>query len=311
MKSEEWSPLIAFVKHLSSLDFIKNGRAWKTFSNLMVVLEIDSYMPSEIGTAVSELQDASDKREDSGLAAIIVGLSQGKSLLKQARVHAEEMGKNTEFLADLGTYTDKASSMELPPKGPWTDCMEVVISGSEKIVDAAANQKSESVRGIITHSKKIISEYAISLCKAFVNHAALPWITKVRDDWTVKNDPPVNPLSGVSCKGGKFNVLSQQAQEALQLTRDMDSIMEVIYNTKKNALAKTLDTNVSVNVAKEVESFMLKSGTRMWKLHFMDDSQWKVLKNVYDNILALSDSRITRTAAVHIKSLGDLMIKAC
>ncbi len=316
LRSSAWSPLITFLKHLTSLDIMKEYSAFGTLESLLIVFQVDQHMPQDITKAISSIQDIAENRSDSGLASVVLGLAQGKALLLKARHHAEDAKKATEFLTDLVAQSDKASSLGNPDQNTdgWSEFEKVITSGSNLLHEALSKSTSTDVtQSIISKSKSVLGEFACATCYAFIQKDILSWVGKtLKLGIDMSKDKADNvPSLGLDAKKGKFSALGNQANDILTVTQDLETALGVVHRAWNNSKDGSLETSAAVNFTKEFDVYLAGSGSRLAGFKLITEDQLQHLKDLARAVLLpLSDSRVANTSKEYAKALVDLMVKA-
>ena len=319
LKSDLWNPLLGFIKHLTSQPFVKEGPNHATLQCVLTVLESEKYVPAEIQNAVASIQEISSSRTDSGLAAIVIGLSQGKALLRQARQYAESLVQGMEFLEKLKGWCAKASVDDIPQEkvDDWKEFSKVINEGTSELIAVLAQNQSSStesadaVKGVISQSKKQLGDFAIAVCKSHVQFTANNWVSGMLSHWTSK-DPFAScpPLKLFAAASSKYSVLGNGVSEILNLVSDLDTALGLAHTSWSKSVDGSLDTDSAINWSREFQKFLEVSGERLVECKVMATEMLKSMSELSKSMLALSDSRVVQTSSLHFKTLGDIMAKA-
>ena len=314
MKSETLVPFTAFVKHILSLDFMKEDHKGLrlTFQNIIIILESDKYVPTEISKAVSAIQDIAEKREDPGLAAVLLGLAQGKTLLKQARTYADQLSQKLAFLQTLCNLSEKTTEFTIPNEFccKWSEMANVFNQGCLELIELQNNPATESSRGVISTYRKSLGDFAISVCSSFGNHTASQWVEDMKSKWDSQEAISPCPKLDLLPATAKYNSLGSGPCEVLQLVSQLQTSMGLLHESWTKSKDGSLDTETAINSAKQFESFLKESGPRLVYLKHLPITALDSLAIMKKSMHALSESRVSKAAAVHAESLGEVMCKA-
>ncbi len=312
MKSETWAPLIGYVKHLINMEFMRidASSTLETLRSLMMILEVEKHVPADLQKAVETIQEIAADRKDSGLGAIIMGLSQGKALLRQAHSHVDDTMKDLEFLNQLAGPIDKVANMSIPHEKvtDWTSFSSALKEGIKALSEALPKANNESAKGVINQAKKTLSDFAVALCKSYASFIATDWVDMMLGQWDREDgDCGGPPELGCSTSGGVSN-LGATASEHLSVTLELASAMKTVYEIHCLHKAKKLETKCAINASKKIEDFMSTTGPRMVVMTLISDG--KSLSMLKQNMIALSDARVAIDARDLYSKLANVVAKA-
>jgi len=313
--SEIFNPFRCFLRHVCSCKTILSPHTLQTFESVLTIVEIGS-APEEVLKAVAYIQDTAESNVDSGLASIVVGLSQGKSLLRQARSNAEEKAKSYEFLEALGEAKEKATGAVVPSGKleDWSSLVEILNDGASKLSDVVANKDQNPVDDIVktkvNQSKHSIASLASSMCLSYAKHTVSEWLQTLSANWdsdvVVRSLPSLNLPKDMK----QYNVLGNATAGLLKLTQHLELTLVKAMQTRHKSKDGSLDATSAVNAATEYCEFMTSSLEKMNKFSMTTPKMEEDLEIVKNGMVALSDSHVSFAAKEKTTMLGDLMVKA-
>ena len=310
LKAEGFIPLLTFIKHLVGLDFINNGQDSDflvTLQQMLVILETEKHVPAEILKAVQHMAE----NRDTGLASIVCGLSQGKALVKQARAYADQAAEGLKFLQPLSDLSDEASGATIPtePCEDWTELSRVINGGCRQLLEVQSTGP-DSAKAIIAQSRKTLSEFAVSVCKSFIQHTASCWLDLMLKNWD--NAEPVSRCASLNLESplSKYSCLGNSASEIIQQVSELQAVITSTHENRAKAKEASLDTESAINAAKEFDDFLRGSGRRMYDFKTIPEEMFQTMCGLQKSVTALSDALVSKTADLHIVKLADIMAKA-
>ena len=313
LKSETWAHLIGYVKHLVNMEFMRvdASSTLDTLRSLMMILEVEKHVPADLQKAVETIQEIAADRKDSGLGAIIVGLSQGKALLRQAHSHVDDTMKDLEFLNQLSGPIDKVATMSIPNEKvtDWANFSSALNEGIKALSEALPKVNNESAKGVINQAKKTLSDFAVALCKSYASFIVDDWVAMMLGKWDSEDgDCGGPPELGCSTSGGVSN-LGATASEHVSLTLELASAMKTVYEIHCLHKAKKLETKCAINASKKIEDFMSATAPRMVVMTLFSDGT--PLSKLKQSMMAISDARVAIDARDLYSKLANVVAKAC
>ena len=186
---------------------VTEGTIQQTMSHLAVVVSHEQQVPAKVIEAVNYLHTTASETDkdckgqsDAGLAAVFVGIAQGKAILKSANAAALRGQKDTGHLQDLTDCTAEISSfMETMPTSSsdefkWAKAMDIGVRSINAQIDTQSKVNGASCKTVLTDAKKKIAEFVTTISKAFVlgpvQHWIIKWVAKYEDSKTCLAELP-------------------------------------------------------------------------------------------------------------------------
>ncbi len=311
LDSDAFGPLRQFVQHLG--DNKLDGAVGGTIRNILVVLNVSNHTPPDILKAVSGIQDSAEVNNDKGLAAIVLGLSQGKALLSQARLFANESSKKLEFLAGLASTCESMSTKAVPTEMcyDWGEYKDMLHKGIDEFVAATAASKGSSessAKSFLLTSKKGISDFGQLICKSYCLHTLSHWVETMSQKWEgieLVEGPP-------SClvDGQKYNLLTPLCHDLTQITIDYHKVLLKVYRSWRAFKEGSLETSTAVDAVSSFEEFSSFGMKRLVPLGLANEKGLDSLDILKKNMVGLCDARVNLQSKQHMTSMANLLCKA-
>ena len=285
-----------------------------SINHIQVVLNYSQHVPTKVLESVQFLFDKMDKqdRSDSGLAAVFMGIAQGKAVIKLANNAAmqtqKESGHLDEFLKslkDMETFADnlpKSTSDEFD----WKKAMELGTTVFKQLVDIPNKNVTTATKTIISNGKKVLSEFVSSICKAFMIGPVQSWFMSTVGQFKIRQ--AASPLPNVCMNDWVVMTTSKSISS--------DAMKICMYTTSVHALMKEMHEGLSstqstvlVKLSESLEKFK-DTWQNLMDLNMITLEVNSSMNQLIVIVKSLSENRVDSDAASTTYQLGDLMAKA-
>eukprot|EP00438_Fugacium_kawagutii_P036428 Skav236213 [mRNA] locus=scaffold98:251964:258203:- [translate_table: standard] len=314
LKSEELNPLRSLLTHLAETDLVRTHEGLsKNIKHILIILQTESHTSQEITNAVSSLQDSAESNEGMGLAAVIVGLSTGKALLRQSRQFAEHHQKEMAFLGDLSSTCEELSNMTIPtePHDSWQSFADTLHRGLKQLMDATAASKAnpESAKGFLSQAKKSMSEFVVRVCRSYTTLTISTWLRKFNTLWGTGSSIGGPDEICFNPEENKFNQLNQQSNDVVSVTLQLQSVLKLVHRTWLSFKDSSLNTSDAIQTHLKFDEFCNLHMVQLENLKLADQPLLEALETAKKNLLGLSDAKSSMQAKIHQAALGDVLAK--
>ena len=285
-----------------------------SINHIHVVLSYDQQVPTKVLESVQFLCEKMEKqdRSDSGLAAVFMGIAQGKTIVKLANSVATQSQKESshldEFLKslrELETFADnlpKSTSDEFD----WKRAIELGTTFFKQLVDIPNKNVSAATKTIISNGKKTLSEFVSSICKAFMIGPVPNWFVSTVGQFKVRQS--ASPLPNVCMNDWVIMTTSKSISS--------DAMKICMYTTSVHALMKEIhecisstQSTVLVKLSESLEKFK-DTWQNLMDLNMITLESNSSMNHLIQIVKSLSENRVDSDVTSTTFQLADVMAKA-
>ena len=315
LDTELWNPLRSFLNTLAGAKFVKEqNHLSATVDNVLMILSAESHAPPEIGKALASLQTSADSTSDLGLAAIVIGLSQTKALVRLCRDYVNTKESELAFLNDVTTACESISGLEIPKgfrRAGWDELAGALHVALQAVAAASQKAGTEAARGILQQSRKTLSEFATSICTSFHSYTVLEWMQDLITKWDSAKELAPPPESRFNRDFPSYKLLTPFAADMIKMTLEAESALGSVYFARRASRGDGgLSVESAVKVTREFDSFLNGSGATLASHDMIGVQFVEILRQLSKNVVALSDARVALRLKECLTAIGDLVAKA-
>lgn len=292
--SDSMDALKGFLTHFAASKLLQPAVV-HTMEYLCIALSPEKHVAAKVSEAVNELTTSSKSNDhaDCGVSAMVVGIKQGKTLLKATRDRAQEDEKETAHLQHVSDkITELDASLESIEKSDYdfNKGLEVCKEAFETYSAALTTSTTGASKTLLNNSKKSISDFISTLSRAFIRGTVKDWFEASVSLFNEKQQFAAKPAFTVE-KGKVFLQCRSISKDANSLWVMVGDLM-VLMTDLDNLMA-------SYKQEKLVASEAVQCYSRMKKIR---DNQWKEL-----NAMGLLDETMVSSFGELIKILNQMV----
>ena len=285
-----------------------------TIDNVLLILSAESYTPPEIGKALAGLQLSADSTSDLGLAAIVIGLSQTKALVRLCRDYVNSKESELAFLEDVSKSCEVIGGLVIPSEDRrtgWSLLSVPLHEALEAVATATTKAGTEAAKVILQQTRKTLSEFATSICKSYLRYTVLGWMDELITAWDTETAFRPIPESTFRQDFAGYKFLAPAAANMIRMTFEAESTLHSVLMAWKASKAEGgLSVESAVKLARQFHSFSNGSGNQLASQDIIGADFGAALGVSSKNIVAFSDARVALRLKDCSTSIGDLMAKA-
>ena len=307
-------PLRGFVSHLATCKYERAIAL--SIEKINIAINPKEFVPTIVMNAVKQLQEnAKDQiHVDAGLAAVFLGVTQGKTILKLALEYAEASGEEMQTITaiqnsigDLERFKKKCEDGSPLEDSEFQKCMTASI----KLLKAVGQRElGQATKNYLQEAKDTVQEMALFYCTDFVRTNAVPWFSTFSRGHVLPDVPaPVPPMyvKELSQMASDKAMFIDTARDFLSATSSLQThILELDSICRKKANG-SLDTVSALRKAEEFNTFITQTGVPLLQKVPMLQEPLHKTKQI---VIALGGEKVNEEASKSAISLGRLVSKA-
>ena len=156
--------------------------------HIHAVVAYESTVSAKVMEAVQYLYEATDHskgakaEEDGGIAAVFVGVAQGKTFLKLAHAAAQQSQQETVHLQELTSSTQEIEKFtrEIPEDRMTADfdkALNLATTLLDHVATASSQQATNAAKTLIGDAKRKVSDLVVAIGKSFFRGDFTKWMT--------------------------------------------------------------------------------------------------------------------------------------
>lgn len=319
-------PLVTFLQHMTG--FVREGRMAVALGHIFMIVTPDQHMPSKVSEAITNIYSTGiekDNHSNAGLAAVFLGIQQGKLYVKNANKHVLEVqsigGSNLEdlqtHLASLEAFADKMPS-SLSKDFAWEQAISLGIhayNSLTQMLQSTPKNAPQSTRTTLGDGKRILSEYVSTICRAFLVGPFQSWLFEAKVAMEINTVPPQPSVEFSDWKGlASSRNLTGDACSMGQLAMCARNIIDIFHKALTISFASTQGASSAndVELAKlldDISSFNAKSWVSMNESGLISTTGADSFEKLNAFINTAMASRMASQVDAACKTVGDLMAK--
>ena len=317
--SETLQPIQTFFEYMSSN--MKDSRVVTTLEHINAIVSHDRNTPARVSEAVAFLHGSLEKtqHDDGGLAAVFLGISQGKTFLMDANASAQTGQKEIVHLKDLtdaiSEILDFAEKMPEPTSSDfqWEQGLKKGGNAMEALCNAVSRASTQPSRTVVQDAKKKLSDFACAFAKAYVTGPAQTWVKsaarKYEESKTVVPVPDIVMNKWASFPSAKFlsGLSACHCKTAIETCEIMKQISSGLTSAAVDDSSSS--TAILVNLGDSMDSFKNQGLEIIAKYGLFDDAGEAAFASIRGAVAALSQNHVDATVKSVLQQMGDVMAK--
>eukprot|EP00435_Cladocopium_sp_Y103_P050485 s1547_g15.t1 len=318
--AETMNSLRNFLLHFAGSSKLKeiNPSFFRTLECLDIAASPDKHVPSKVAEIVTEMQAASSTKDhpDGGLSAIILGIKQGKMILRAAHDISSQGLKETAHLQVVSDHVGKIEEcmgMISQPDFSFKEALTIAKNSLDAIVEAASKPSaSAAAKTLLGDSKKKLADLIGALCRAYIRGPIKQWIEMSFD--TYKNVQTFVEKPSLEVQVWKpFAQGKHSSKDAAFLCQTICDILNLIVNLDGLAIASARETLTASEAVKSVK-MLNKIKENQWSSlktsGLLDDALEKSFEGIVEIVKGISRDMVLLETFEVAKSFGQIMAKA-
>lgn len=211
-----------------------------TLKSFSAVVHYEQSSAEDVIRGVNDLQKGSKgtdtKLSDGGLAAVILGIAQGKALLKLAQESSEKRAKEEESMDDLISCCKKLKTLiETTISDDWGAFTTLAVDSSDALTDAIPKATNDRLLSLCDKSKQEIADVICKACSIYVTQNVYSWMessmTSINAGGTVSKAAKM--LTCKSLDKVNLKVLTPSTVDLLTPVLEVQSLMDEYVNIRR------------------------------------------------------------------------------
>ena len=313
--TEVQQPIVTFLSHMTG--FVREGRLAAPLAQIC-----DCHSKVSDAIIYSNGIEKSN-HSNAGLAAVFLGIQQGKIYVKNANKHVLEVqsvgGSNLEdlqkHLSSLDDFAQKMSSCTSKDFA-WEQAISLGIHAFNSLnlmIQSTPKSTPQSTKTTLGDGKRILSEYVATICRAFLVGPFQSWLCEAKVGMEIRNVPPLPSVEFSDWKGiASSRHLSADACSLGQLTMCARKFIGIIHKGLTISFASTKEASTDVELAhllNDISSFKEKQWASLNEAGLISEKGAMSVDKVNEQIKAAMASRMASHLDDACTTVGDLMSK--
>ena len=244
-------PLVSFFAHMTAT--VRDGRMCTHLMQLHIIITADQHLPAKVSDAIAQIYTQGlDKpnHAEAGLAAVFLGIQQGKTYIKNANKFVLEA--QTAGGSNLEDLTQKLESLEaFASKMPsstskdfaWEQAISIGILAFKSLVHMISETPRaapQSTKTVLLDGKRILSEYVATISRAYLVGPFQGWLFEVSTALEIPTVPKPLDVQFADWNGiASSKHMTGEASQCGKLAIASSNIMTTIHDALKIALTPT------------------------------------------------------------------------
>jgi hypothetical protein len=304
--SEAVDPFRTFLNHMSHQAFINSGPLGAVFDSMLTTTTADKHIPC-ITTKACDILEATGSGVD-GLVAVFQGIHQGKSLIRNARLHAERSAKEMSFLQAVTDSRAICENLLKQPDIGYT-AIDAVLAAAQALHKAAPKVSNDAAKAYCDDLRHRASSVLQKSLQHHIRCDIMPWLSAAVSSY--KNtkliaDRPAwhsSKLDHMKQTRIAHNIDLGELPAILDLHLIFDSLFAVVSKASTNSLMAADAVKLTAELSQFEKSQCVV--LNVWEPTFLPN-----LREFSFGVNSLADSKVESDIAIHASALAKCLSKA-